>query len=326
MKNELLLPYPVVTDSFTEELDIDDNIGGIKNSLFTNFGDVRKKLIVDDISQNFYTIRNEQDMLWHPQNNNLIIVYDFVIRNTDLFFNTGRGIASCGSTLGLAIKWNNRSSKIRGVFSLEGDNISAEANQSHFYGEYAFPSKLFRGDLVLELIVYLKSSDSYLGINSYCQKVGTNLGVLFSNKIHIAGGGSIFPYIDREDPEEKSLWGIYIDDSVDFEYTEFDEDNVSLWYNSCHPDYLKYGLDKTFDSAFFNEMLASFFYNLIVTVHIKMQGELLKPKTGKKNTIANYVRILITSVFKVTEEVKCSDYLSMYRKIRNNIVNNGGTK
>lgn len=185
----------------------------------------------DDLNGNHIFLQDEEGV-WDPDNNNLIIEKKFYINNPSFLF-TENGIVAPDAILGVALKWFSKSSNQRGtvkIGSITRDQhgpFTADLKQ-------VFNKNQLNGEVTLETILYLEKAPKFQAA-WYSSQSGTILGTLDTQVIILDGTGSTFPILEVSAPG-MPLWFVTFN-TTDFLTDPFTEEYVAINVNSAHKNF-----------------------------------------------------------------------------------------
>lgn len=172
---------------------------------------------------------------WHPEEYELCIDLTSII-NVPVFLFGEKGLAaSDGGIIGIAVMWMAPDSNSRGVIPV--GEISRKSMAPYvLHHTIRFSSKMLRGTLILQNILYVKHRGNPEGIEKYqAGEPGTILGILDETRVIIDGNGSIFPIHEMASPANP-LWWVTCNWS-DATEDKFTDENFCIYLNSAHKDF-----------------------------------------------------------------------------------------
>lgn len=216
---------------------------------------IEKISLPDNLTENLIVLddRNHQ---WSINKDNLIVDLTVSVANLKVLFEED-GIISKDSTLGLAVEWFSRESRIKKSHQLKLFKYS-DIQEIDFHNlVFEIPQDVLRKDVEVSYFFYLhdlghlKETQS----NYKANVVGSRLGELDNFKLILEGQGSEFPILLRHDTSNV-LW--YVESLWNDPFVESFNDTVSLIINSSHRSY-KYIKpdDKSYNVDFMDEVMRS---------------------------------------------------------------------
>lgn len=271
-----ILDYPVLT----EDSELFSKLGFCSNTPEFYYKDKNERFDLIPRSSEGATTRlskielEDEQGIWDQNQFPFYIHLGGILQSPKFLFGPNGLVPENDSSIGLALIWTDRDSKVRGCEPI-GEISSDSANQPFQYSKtLEFEPGLLRGTLTLRLELYLyRNGDAEKGeVTYFASERGTLLGTLDEVKVILEGNGSIFPISDAFDPG-KPLWWIKtnIDDITQ---DHFDEDHFVLLLNKAHPAYdqLMSQDDMGGSSYLFDEVLASALFTLIIQI-VEMSEE-----------------------------------------------------
>ena len=240
--------FPTLTEDLIKNAQI--NVKSV--DFYYDFDTEKRILKCEDTGANNVYKLSDSFGLWNPDEFGFGLNGVIKIDNTSLLFGEN-GIADISTTLGIAIIWTSRTSRDRGLFTVDCNlKYSQKKNEIEFNG--SFEKGQLRGRVEVRWILYIKNSkrgnDSYFATN-----LGTDLGSFLQFSIELDGKGSLFPIFTIND-SSKPLWEVICD------WTEPDQDQfnevVKILINEDHKNY-KYldPTNKSYDPQLFQEIISS---------------------------------------------------------------------
>ena len=192
---------------------------------------------------------------WYPEKYNLLLRKTITVTDGSALFGA-QGIVPSSAAIGIAVRWISTKSEHRGIVPC-GELVADTANVTFHY-EQSFDRNTIKGSVILETILYLKSTGTVAENEQHlAQQTGTILGVLDSCEIFIDGNGSIFPVATVND-SSKPLWWVYYDEACDPLQDPFEEEYVEIRLNRAHPAFELLKIDGSLkDSPLFLEVISS---------------------------------------------------------------------
>lgn len=253
--------FPILGKEIKNNMEI--NISMYK--IYYNFGNEKIPLVYDTSSN----IISFQENTWNLDENNLVFESNIEILNSDILFGDN-GIACKSAVIGIGLSWYSKSSNQRGVLELGSLKIGTYTNIFDLKKEF-YVGQL-RGELVLQIIIYIKKS----GIPDTTEMhLANEEGYVLGNiseetYIYIDGEGSVFPIYEIED-SRKLLWDIEL--KWDDPEKDLFIDSVSIIINKSHKDYIFLDRNsKKYNGNMLNEIIASSI--LLIILKLKEDGDL----------------------------------------------------
>ena len=230
----------IVLEAFpkvSRELVVKSGYISTKYSFSYHDNDVLRNLTATptDSSNSKAAILQIEDGKWHPEENGIIIDCKCAISTPAFLFGPKGLAAQNGGIIGVAIMWMAPDASVRGVERI-GSLTKRNSGPCEITGRIKFPSKLLRGTLVLQTILYLKHKGSISEDETHlAQFSGTVLGILDETKVIIDGNGSIFPIHMVKNPIQP-LW--YVNCSWEDPTRDlFTDDNFCICFNTAYKDF-----------------------------------------------------------------------------------------
>lgn len=239
---------------------------------------------------------------WHPRTHGLSMQISAEIMTPSFLFGAGGLAARQNSVLGVAVRWTNATSRLRGATSTRGAVSLDLLNSDNAHKPWSIDEEVtwgageLRGLLQLELVLYLAQRGNRTRQEKHLAHLpGTILGVLSQYEVIIDGSGSLFPIQHEYRPKEQ-LWRVECGWADPFGEA-FDDDAFCLRLNQAHPDYAAViQADKAGMTPLLKEILASALQILIQRAMVDprwqdiVQGNDIVP-----GTVAHMVHYFMTT-------------------------------
>lgn len=255
---------------------------------------------------------------WRSDADNLTIRRKCTIKKPSVLFDLNNGVASCGSSLGLAVKIKSLTSLQKIVIPFDGEIIEND-HPIDLYFEYTLPETTYIGTIELETILYLKKTDKNNPNPLLANRVGEIIGYpcYLPTTLIVDGKSNEFKTYERSKGSKSELWELFLtwkNPLID----PFD-DTVYIVVNTDHPDYRKIDIrrddrDLSLICEIYSSAITQLIWKLkyeeepaVWTAILKSDADLIKP-----GSVADYVCYIV----KERLESNCEDILDLSKTIR----------
>lgn len=215
--------YPTLTDDLMES----SGISFTTYSYSYSVDGIDYKLVAKGKN----TVKFDDDT-WKIERDGLRIRRRVTVEYPDVLY--GRyGIACTGAELGICIIWVNRSLTQMGTILPANEFVSDASNIYEF--DYEFEPGILKGDLSLEMQLYIKKSSLYVPAeeNSLMNDEGVTVGTI--DDIHLDFGSMYMDFpITEVNNKNQPMWWLDLSDWSEPKEDLFNEDNLCIYLNTAY--------------------------------------------------------------------------------------------
>ena len=185
------------------------------------------------ISKGKNTLRLEDELeSWRVENDGVFFKKNITFEYPEALYGA-KGIACKDAEIGISIIWINRSLTQMGTIKPKIDNRTGAVHEFEF--EYEFKPGEIRGDLELDIILYIKRPAVIIQEDetNLMNEAGVNIGLLDETHIDFDNIYMDFP-IQEVNDKNQPLWWLDIGPWTDPTRDLFDEDNLCIHLNTAY--------------------------------------------------------------------------------------------
>lgn len=229
----------------------------------------------------------------------------------------GSGIACTGAELGVCIIWVNKALTQMGTI-LPVNEFFDESTKVYEF-DYEFPAGTIKGDLHLDMQLYIKSSAETVaeGENSLMNDEGVTVGTLDTVNLDFGSAYMEFPIIEVNS-KTQPLWWLELSDWSDPKTDLFNEDNLCIYLNTAYDSCPKMG-----DSIKYADVLIDIITSAYVMLfqRIKEMGELADTINDVDLEQGSISKILFYFKNSCETDIDFSSVEKMHKSIWTNVAN-----
>lgn len=221
---------------------------------------------VGDEDSNIFALKDRQGY-WTPNNYEFLLKWEVTTKDVFRLFGSESSV-SCACTnasLGIALQWYSKDSRQRKTVPIA--EFNKDSDDKTITAETSFAKGQLRGNVMFELVVYLKTSGEPLANESHFANVpGYVLGTICSMGVELDGSGSEFLIFEIDSPNGP-LWMVQYDGNEP-ESDMFSE-SVEIRLNRANKNFNL--INRNDKEHFSKPMLVEILANAMITVVEKVR-------------------------------------------------------